>query len=71
LDLATSDYYLFSPLKDAIRRKKFEDDEVISEVRGGCDRHLQMGTTKAYRLSHLGDVRPSIQEIVLKNSVTP
>jgi transposase len=33
-DLAPSDYHLFSPLKDAIRGKKFEDDEeVISEVK--------------------------------------
>jgi hypothetical protein len=32
-DLGLSDYHLFSPLKDAIRGKKFEDDEkVISEV---------------------------------------
>jgi histone-lysine N-methyltransferase SETMAR len=31
-DLAPSDYHLFSPLKDAIRGKNFEDDEeVISE----------------------------------------
>jgi transposase len=33
-DLAPSDYHLFSPLKDAISEKKFEDDEeVISEVK--------------------------------------
>jgi histone-lysine N-methyltransferase SETMAR len=33
-DLAPSDYHPFSPLKDAIREKKFEDDEeVISEVK--------------------------------------
>jgi transposase len=33
-DLASSHYHLFSPLKDAIRGKKFEDDEeVISEVK--------------------------------------
>jgi histone-lysine N-methyltransferase SETMAR len=33
-DLASSDYCLFSPLKDAIYGKKFEDDEeVISEVK--------------------------------------
>jgi histone-lysine N-methyltransferase SETMAR len=33
-DLVPSDYHLFSPLKDAIRGKKFEDDEeVISEVK--------------------------------------
>jgi hypothetical protein len=33
-DLASSDYPSFSPLKDAIRGKKFEDDEeVISEVK--------------------------------------
>jgi histone-lysine N-methyltransferase SETMAR len=33
-DLAPSDYHLFSPLKDAIRGKKFEnDEEVISEVK--------------------------------------
>jgi histone-lysine N-methyltransferase SETMAR len=33
-DLAPSDYHLFSPLKHAIRGKKFEDDEeVISEVK--------------------------------------
>jgi hypothetical protein len=33
-DLAPSDYHLFSPLKDAIRREKLEDDEeVISEVK--------------------------------------
>jgi histone-lysine N-methyltransferase SETMAR len=33
-DLAPSDYHLFSPLKDAIRGRKFEDDEeVISEVK--------------------------------------
>jgi histone-lysine N-methyltransferase SETMAR len=33
-DLASSEYHLFSPLKDAIRRKKFEDDEeVISKVK--------------------------------------
>jgi histone-lysine N-methyltransferase SETMAR len=33
-DLAPSDYHLFSPLKDTIRGKKFEDDEeVISEVK--------------------------------------
>jgi histone-lysine N-methyltransferase SETMAR len=32
-DLAPSDYHIFSPLKDAIRGRKFEDDEeVISEV---------------------------------------
>jgi histone-lysine N-methyltransferase SETMAR len=33
LDLAPSDYHLFSPLKDAIRGKKFDDGEVISEVK--------------------------------------
>jgi histone-lysine N-methyltransferase SETMAR len=33
-DMAPSDYHNFSPLKDAIRGKKFEDDEeVISEVK--------------------------------------
>jgi histone-lysine N-methyltransferase SETMAR len=33
-NLAASDYHVFSPLKDAIRGKKFEDDEeVISEVK--------------------------------------
>jgi hypothetical protein len=33
-DLASSDYHLFSPLKGAIRGKKFESDrEVISEVK--------------------------------------
>jgi histone-lysine N-methyltransferase SETMAR len=33
-DLAPSDYHLFSPLKDANRGNKFEDDEeVISEVK--------------------------------------
>jgi histone-lysine N-methyltransferase SETMAR len=33
-DLASSDYHLFSPLKDAIRGNKFEgDEEVISEGR--------------------------------------
>jgi histone-lysine N-methyltransferase SETMAR len=33
-DLAPSEYHLFSPLKDAIHRKTFEDDdEVISEVK--------------------------------------
>jgi hypothetical protein len=32
--MAPSDYHLFSPLKDAIRGKKFKDDEeVISEVK--------------------------------------
>jgi hypothetical protein len=63
--VAPSDYHLFSSLKDAIRGKKFEDDEeVISEVkrwlrqrpaeryRGGID----------YRLSQLGSVRPWIQK---------
>jgi histone-lysine N-methyltransferase SETMAR len=34
LDLTSSDYHLFSPLKGAIRGKKFESDrEVISEVK--------------------------------------
>jgi hypothetical protein len=33
-DLAASNYHLFSPLKNAISRNKFEDDdEVISEVK--------------------------------------
>jgi histone-lysine N-methyltransferase SETMAR len=33
-DLAPSDYHLFGPLKDAIRGKRFEDDEeVITEVK--------------------------------------
>jgi hypothetical protein len=33
-DLAPSDYHLFSPLKDTIRGKKFEDDkEAISKVK--------------------------------------
>jgi histone-lysine N-methyltransferase SETMAR len=33
-DLAPSDYHIFSSLKDAIRGKKFEDDEeVFSEVK--------------------------------------
>jgi histone-lysine N-methyltransferase SETMAR len=33
-DLARSDYHLFSPLKDAIRGKNFEDgEEIISEVK--------------------------------------
>jgi transposase len=33
-DLAPSDYHLFSPLKDAICRKKYVDDkEVISKVK--------------------------------------
>jgi hypothetical protein len=46
-------------LKDAIHGKKFEDEEkVISEVRGGCNRDLQSGTMKAYMLSHLGGIRP-------------
>jgi histone-lysine N-methyltransferase SETMAR len=58
-DLAPYDYHLFSPLKDAICGKKFEnDEEVISEVQRCCDRDLQCVTTKAYRLSHLGGIRP-------------
>jgi transposase len=52
-DLAPADYHLFSLLRDAIRGKKFEDDEELIS-----DRDLQSGTTKAYRLSHLGGVRP-------------
>jgi histone-lysine N-methyltransferase SETMAR len=33
-DLAPSDYHLFGHLKDAIRGKRFEDDEeVITEVK--------------------------------------
>jgi histone-lysine N-methyltransferase SETMAR len=33
-DLAPSNYHLFSPLKDAVRGKKFQgDEEVISEVK--------------------------------------
>jgi histone-lysine N-methyltransferase SETMAR len=45
LDLAPSDYHLFSPLKDAIRGKKFEDDEeVISEVK----RSLRQRPTEWY-----------------------
>jgi hypothetical protein len=48
-------------LKDAIRGKRFEDDEeVITEVKRCCDRDLQSGTAKAHRLSHLGGVRPKI-----------
>jgi hypothetical protein len=59
--LAPPDYLLFSPSKDAIRGKKSEDDEeVISEVKAGCDRDLTSGIEKAYRLSHFGDVRPQI-----------
>jgi histone-lysine N-methyltransferase SETMAR len=67
-DLAPSDYHLFGPLKGAIRGKRFEDDEeVIAEVKSCCDRDLQSGTAKAYRLLHLGGVRPKIQkETMLK-----
>jgi histone-lysine N-methyltransferase SETMAR len=44
-DLAPSGYHIFSPLKDAIRRKKFEDDEeVISEVK----RSLPQRPTELY-----------------------
>jgi histone-lysine N-methyltransferase SETMAR len=58
-DLAPFGYHLFSPLKYAIRGKKFEDDEeVISEVKRWLRQRLQSGTAKAYRLSHLGGVRP-------------
>jgi hypothetical protein len=32
-NMAPCDYHLFNPLKDAIRGKKFQEDEVISEVR--------------------------------------
>jgi histone-lysine N-methyltransferase SETMAR len=45
-DLAASDYHLFSPLKDAIRGKKFEyDEEVISEVK----RWLRQRPAELYR----------------------
>jgi histone-lysine N-methyltransferase SETMAR len=47
-DLAPSDYHLFSPLKDAIYGKKFEDnDEVIFEVKRWLRRDMQSGTVKA------------------------
>jgi hypothetical protein len=43
---AISNYHLFSPLKDAIRGKKFEDNkEVISEVKKG----LRQRPAKWYR----------------------
>jgi hypothetical protein len=46
LELAPSNYHLFSPLKDAICKKKFEDnEEVISEVK----RWLQHSPTEWYR----------------------
>jgi histone-lysine N-methyltransferase SETMAR len=58
-DLAPSDYNLFSPLKDAIYGKKFEDDEeVISEIKKWLRQRPADGTAKAYRLSYLGGVRP-------------
>jgi hypothetical protein len=58
-DVAASDYHLFSPLKDAICGNKFEDDEeVISEVKRWLRQRLQCFAAKAYRLSHLGGVRP-------------
>jgi histone-lysine N-methyltransferase SETMAR len=39
--LAPSNYHLFSPLKDEIRGKKFEDDEeVISEVKRWLQQRL-------------------------------
>jgi histone-lysine N-methyltransferase SETMAR len=45
-DLAPSDYHLFSPLKDAIRGKKSEDDkEVISEAK----RRLRQRPAERYR----------------------
>jgi transposase len=47
-----SDYHLFSPLKDAIRGRKFEDEE---GVRGQRPAEWYR---EGIRLSHLGGVRP-------------
>jgi histone-lysine N-methyltransferase SETMAR len=54
--MAPFDYHLFSPLKDAIHGKKFEEDEeVISEVK----RWLRQRPAEWYREGiHLGGVRP-------------
>jgi hypothetical protein len=48
-------------MKDEIRGNKLEgNEEIIPKNRAGCDRDPQNGTAKAYRLSHLGSVRPYI-----------
>jgi transposase len=45
-DLAPSDYHLFGPLKDAIRGKRFEDDE---EVNTKVKRWLRQRPAEWYR----------------------
>jgi hypothetical protein len=50
-DLAPTYYHLFCPLRDAIRGKKFEDDEeAISKVRSW----LRQRRAEWYRESHTG-----------------
>jgi transposase len=44
-DLAPFDYHLFSPLKDTIRKKFEDDEEVISEVK----RWLRQRPAESYR----------------------
>jgi hypothetical protein len=54
LDLAPSDYQLFSPLKDAIRGKNFEnDDEAISEVKDVAATETCRVVPQRYTGSHI------------------